>query len=351
MAKAGWDRAYDPQTSGAGYTYTDENGKVIGKFDGANWIHAGAEAGGLTTAQMGELVGGARGQYDFSPQTLGFNNFTDQTYANDRAMKAGGGDDGFGDIMKLGAIIAAVYTGGAALGAWGGAEAATAGMEVGMLGGGVEAAATADTIASGLVSAGTQAASAGLSNGGGPSFLETAWTGIKNTVGSWFTPVAETGASTTAQALTGGASTLDEAAQLASAGGNAGTVAGAAAKSAGIGPNAAGWVGETWKDLSPYAKYGVISGGMNVLGGAITGIGSGLLNASATEKRISADRELANLNSPATRADVARSTMASSGAFNQNLGFTPGPAQTLRRPDGTLVFAPGGGIIAGGMRR
>ena len=131
-ASAGWDRPYDPQNriGNSVYEYRDAAGNVIGRFDGGSWVHNGA----LTPQIMQQLVGDARGPYSNSPQTLGFNNFNDQTYANDQAMK--GQDTGFGEGTLIASALAAFVTAGlsaaassgglfsSAPGYWGGTGAA-----------------------------------------------------------------------------------------------------------------------------------------------------------------------------------------------------------------------------------
>ena len=94
----GWDRPYDPYTNGAGYTYTDASGRPLGRFTGNAWVHNNT----LTTDMMRELVGNDSGPYGFSPQTIGWNNFTDQSYQNDLSMKTRDNDSALGALMGSG---------------------------------------------------------------------------------------------------------------------------------------------------------------------------------------------------------------------------------------------------------
>ena len=92
------------------------------------------EWGGLTPGEQlyaaGEKVKGS-GANPFNTEAGVAGNR--QEKANDVAMKADTGDDGFGDIMKIAMLVAAVYTGGAALGAWGGAAGATSAATAGLI--------------------------------------------------------------------------------------------------------------------------------------------------------------------------------------------------------------------------
>lgn len=93
------------------------------------------------------------------------------------------------------------------------------------------------------------------------------------------------------------------------------------------------------------------SAALQVGGGVLAGIGNNATANEITDKRIAADKALLAQKAEEERAlqEWKRQFTQSGSFFDANLPFKPAQNKQLRRPDGSLVYGPGGGLIAGQM--
>lgn len=289
-------------------------------------------------------------------------------------------DDFFGDIVKIAGLAAAVYTGGAALGAWGGAAAAG-----GAAAGGAMTAselAMADIALGGLGgSAGAAALGSGVAEASfgsmvsswvdsGVNAISNTFSGVSDAVssiGDFFTsaiadsPWGVNPISDGANAALdfGNEAAIDsvatQAADAAGASTNAADFAFSPAQASVANPEVTNLVSQVGTKapglIDSVIEWGknnkaLAAGALQLGGGLLKGVG----DAAAMDKKIAAEKEIAAGRSPEAILAAQRANAASSGAYGQRLGFqAPSAPRVLRRPDGSIVYAQPG-LIAGQMK-